>query len=91
MAPGRGIHAVGSRKLALIWAGGCLGLLAVFPGVVLAGGDPAGLDAGSGKPGADIRDFEELDLEQLLDVVVTPARHVQDIAESPSAISVITR
>ena len=41
---------------------------------------------------AEISDFEELDLEELLDVeVYTAAKHKQDIAESPSAISVITR
>ncbi len=41
---------------------------------------------------AEISDFEELDLEELLDVnVYTAAKHRQDIAESPSAISVITR
>ncbi len=39
----------------------------------------------------DIDDFEELDLEELLDVVYTAARHKQDIAESPSAITVIDR
>ena len=38
-----------------------------------------------------ITDFEELDLEQLLDVVVSAAKHQQDIAEAPSATSVITR
>jgi iron complex outermembrane receptor protein len=39
----------------------------------------------------EIDDFEELDLEELLDVVYTAARHKQDIAESPSAITVIDR
>jgi len=40
----------------------------------------------------EIEDFAELDLEELLDVsVYTAAKHEQDIAESPSAISVITR
>lgn len=39
----------------------------------------------------DIEDFDELDLEELLDVVFTPAKHEQRITESPSAISVITR
>jgi outer membrane receptor for ferrienterochelin and colicin len=39
----------------------------------------------------EIDDFEELDLEKLLDVVYTAARHKQDIAESPSAITVIDR
>ncbi len=38
-----------------------------------------------------IADFEELDLEELLDVVVSAARHEQDIGNSPSAIWVITR
>ena len=38
-----------------------------------------------------ISDFEELDLEKLLDVVVTAAKHRQSIAESPSAVTVITR
>ena len=38
-----------------------------------------------------ISDFEELDLEELLDVVVTAAKHKQSIAESPSAVTVITR
>ena len=41
--------------------------------------------------GEEIDDFAELDLEELLDVVVTASKHEQDIAESPSAISVITR
>jgi iron complex outermembrane receptor protein len=39
----------------------------------------------------EIEDFEELDLEQLLDVVFTAAKHEQDIGASPSAITVITR
>jgi len=39
----------------------------------------------------EIDDFEELDLEELLEVVYTAARHKQDIAESPSAITVIDR
>jgi outer membrane receptor for ferrienterochelin and colicin len=39
----------------------------------------------------EIDDFEELDLEELLDVVYAAARHRQDIAESPSAIAVIDR
>ena len=39
----------------------------------------------------DIADFEELDLEAMLDVVVSAARHEQDIGDSPSAIWVITR
>ena len=46
-------------------------------------------------PGAaadEIEDFAELDLEELLEVNVhSAAKHVQDIAESPSAISVIDR
>jgi len=47
------------------------------------------LAAGSGADEVD--DFADLDLEELLDVVVTASKHEQDIAESPSAISVITR
>jgi iron complex outermembrane receptor protein len=39
----------------------------------------------------EIDDFADLDLEELLDVVVSASKHEQDIAESPSAISVITR
>jgi len=39
----------------------------------------------------EIDDFEELDLEELLDVVYTAARHKQDISESPSAITVVDR
>jgi iron complex outermembrane receptor protein len=40
----------------------------------------------------EIEDFAELDLEELLEVNVhSAAKHEQDIAESPSAISVITR
>jgi len=39
----------------------------------------------------EVDDFADLDLEELLDVVVTASKHEQDIAESPSAISVITR
>ncbi|MFC1655043.1 TonB-dependent receptor plug domain-containing protein [Myxococcota bacterium] len=38
-----------------------------------------------------IADFEELDLEVLLDVVYSAAKHKQDITESPSAITVLTR
>jgi iron complex outermembrane receptor protein len=42
--------------------------------------------------GDEIDDFAELDLEELLNInVYTAAKHEQDIAESPSAISVITR
>ena len=42
--------------------------------------------------GGEIDDFAELDLEELLNInVYTAAKHEQDIAESPSAISVITR
>jgi outer membrane receptor for ferrienterochelin and colicin len=41
--------------------------------------------------GEEVDDFADLDLEELLDVVVTASKHEQDIAESPSAISVITR
>ncbi|MFC1654424.1 TonB-dependent receptor plug domain-containing protein, partial [Myxococcota bacterium] len=42
--------------------------------------------------GDEIEDFAELDLEELLEVsVYTAAKHEQDIAESPSAISVISR
>lgn len=36
-------------------------------------------------------DFDELYLGQLLDVVYTAAKHEQEIGESPSAITVITR
>lgn len=36
-------------------------------------------------------DFDELDLEKLLEIVYSAARHMQDIFESPSAITVITR
>jgi iron complex outermembrane receptor protein len=39
----------------------------------------------------DFDDFDELYLGQLLDVVYTAAKHEQDIGESPSAITVITR
>ena len=39
----------------------------------------------------EIKDFEELDLEELLNTVYTAARHEQNIFESPSAITVITR
>jgi outer membrane receptor protein involved in Fe transport len=46
---------------------------------------PAGADEG------DIADFEELDLEELLDVVFTAARHEQEIGNSPSAITVVSR
>jgi outer membrane receptor protein involved in Fe transport len=46
----------------------------------------------AGAGGGEIEDFAELDLEELLDVnVYAAARHEQDIVESPSAISVITR
>jgi len=38
-----------------------------------------------------IDDFGEFDLEDLVDVVFTAAKHEQDIADSPSAITVITR
>ena len=39
----------------------------------------------------EVADFDDLDLEELLDVVVTASKHEQDIGESPSAISVISR
>jgi iron complex outermembrane receptor protein len=38
-----------------------------------------------------IDDFGEFDLEALADVVFTASKHEQDIADSPSAITVITR
>ena len=38
-----------------------------------------------------IDDFGEFDLEDLVDVVFTAAKHEQNIADSPSAITVITR
>jgi outer membrane receptor protein involved in Fe transport len=38
-----------------------------------------------------IEDFAELDLEELLGVVYSAAKHKQDISESPSAITVLTR
>jgi hypothetical protein len=38
-----------------------------------------------------IEDFEELDLEEMLGVVYSAAKHKQDITESPSAITVLTR
>jgi len=39
----------------------------------------------------DIEDFGEFDLEKLADVVFTAAKHEQDIAESPAAVTVISR
>jgi outer membrane receptor protein involved in Fe transport len=39
----------------------------------------------------EIEDFEELDLEELLNVVFSASKHRQDIFWSPSAITVITR
>jgi len=39
----------------------------------------------------EISDFEELDLEKLLNTVTTASKHEQDISESPSAITVIDR
>ncbi|MFC1654423.1 TonB-dependent receptor plug domain-containing protein [Myxococcota bacterium] len=52
--------------------------------ILLAGPAFAGED--------EIDDFAELDLEELLNInVYTAAKHEQDIAESASAISVITR
>jgi outer membrane receptor for ferrienterochelin and colicin len=38
-----------------------------------------------------IEDFKEFDLEKLADVVFTAAKHEQDIAESPAAVTVISR
>ncbi len=38
-----------------------------------------------------IEDFAELDLEEMLDVVYSAAKHKQDVTESPSAITVLTR
>ena len=38
-----------------------------------------------------IEDFKEFDLEALADVVFTAAKHQQDIAESPAAVTVISR
>ncbi len=59
----------------------------VFTGLLAAA---AMLSAGARAD--EIEDFAELDLEELLDVnVYTAAKHEQDIAESPSAISVISR
>ncbi len=43
------------------------------------------------EPDKEIEDFDELDLEELLNVVFTAAKHKQDIAESPSAVTVISR
>ena len=46
----------------------------------------------TGGAGAEeVADFADLDLEELLDVVVSASKHEQDIAESPSAVSVINR
>ena len=45
----------------------------------------------AGARAEEVDDFADLDLEELLDVVVSASKHEQDIAESPSAISVITR
>jgi len=39
----------------------------------------------------EIADFEELDLEKLLNTVTAASKHEQDITESPSAITVIDR
>ena len=39
----------------------------------------------------DFDDFDELYLGELLNTVFTAAKHEQDIAEAPSAITVITR
>jgi iron complex outermembrane receptor protein len=39
----------------------------------------------------EVEDFADLDLEQMLDVVFTAAKHEQDIGQSPSAITVISR
>ncbi len=39
----------------------------------------------------EISDFEELDLESLLDTVYSAAKHEQEIGESPSVITVISR
>jgi iron complex outermembrane receptor protein len=47
--------------------------------------------AGTAAAQEEIEDFEELDLEELLNVVYTAAKHKQDISESPSAITVLTR
>jgi iron complex outermembrane receptor protein len=38
-----------------------------------------------------IEDFGDFDLEKLADVVFTAAKHEQDIAESPAAVTVISR
>jgi len=48
-------------------------------------------DKGEVKDFEGIDDFREFDLEDLVDVVFTAAKHEQDIADSPSAITVITR
>jgi iron complex outermembrane receptor protein len=45
----------------------------------------------AGSRAEEVADFADLDLEELLDVVVSASKHEQDIAESPSAISVISR
>ncbi len=62
-----------------------------MPGVVRVLGFIFLLLSSRVQAGEEIGDFAELDLEELLDVVVTASKHEQDIAESPSAISVITR
>ncbi len=39
----------------------------------------------------DIQDFKEFDLEKLADVVFSAAKHEQDVAESPAAVTIISR
>lgn len=69
----------GRTALAGFWVAVC----SVFPSVPAAASDQRQED--------QIQDFGEFDLEQLLDTVVTASRHEQDVADSPSAITVITR
>jgi outer membrane receptor for ferrienterochelin and colicin len=60
--------------------------------LVLTGVLVAVVTLSAGARAGEIEDFAELDLEELLEVsVYTAAKHEQDIAESPSAISVISR
>jgi outer membrane receptor for ferrienterochelin and colicin len=60
-------------------------LRTIVPLVLLLGQFPRVVPAGEGE------DFEDLDLEELLDVVYTASKHEQNISESPSAITVISR
>jgi len=70
--------------------GFCVVLLALLVTLPVRA-DEAKEEQGEVKDFEGIDDFKEFDLEDLVDVVFTASKHEQDIADAPSAITVITR